>query len=89
VEFGDRFQTKLYFPPNDAVAVSPTTPPGNFPSLRVHPNRRPFLTAHPEKPWPREISERLGLLERTVYRRLERVKARLERLRAGAASSGG
>jgi RNA polymerase sigma-70 factor (ECF subfamily) len=32
---------------------------------------------------PREISDRLGVLERTVYRRLERVKVRLERLRGG------
>jgi RNA polymerase sigma-70 factor (ECF subfamily) len=30
---------------------------------------------------PRETSEKLGVLERTVYRRLERVRARLERLR--------
>jgi RNA polymerase sigma factor (sigma-70 family) len=30
----------------------------------------------------REISERLGILERTAYRRLERARARLERLRA-------
>jgi RNA polymerase sigma-70 factor (ECF subfamily) len=34
---------------------------------------------------PQQISESLGVLERTVYRRLERVKARLERLRAGDA----
>jgi RNA polymerase sigma-70 factor (ECF subfamily) len=36
---------------------------------------------------PQEISDKLGVVERTVYRRLERTRARLERLRAEAASS--
>jgi RNA polymerase sigma-70 factor (ECF subfamily) len=34
-----------------------------------------------------EISVQLGILERTVYRRLERVKGRLERLSSGAGAS--
>ncbi len=37
---------------------------------------------------PREISDRLDVLERTVYRRLERVKTRLERLRSDDGLSG-